>query len=203
MKNYSKGKTVLLLLILVVALILCGCEGMEEMNRSTQKEESKEESTPTVIEEAVPSDAPSTTPDNPEKLEEEIPARSTALEGTDVPTPTFTPIPTDTPVPTATPLPTNTPTPVPTNTPTPTLEPSPTPITRAVTGALDWDDEGHTVYYVVNINTGKFHKPGCRHISKMYAENTNYATDNGFASKDAAHDWLISQGFDPCGTCKP
>ena len=198
MRNFEKCKTIFLLLTFVFALLLSGCEGMEDSNRGTTSEGAASNESSNENEAVTVTDTPTSTPDVSEDQSEDL-VRATTPEVSDTPTPT--PVPTDTPTPTATPLPTDTPTPVPTNTPTP--EPSPTPIARAVTGALDWDDEGYTVYNVVNINTGKFHKPGCRHISKMYAENTNYATNNGFVSKDAAHDWLISQGFDPCGTCKP
>lgn len=73
---------------------------------------------------------------------------------------------------------------------------------RNYTGKLDlYDDE--FVYYVVNINTYKFHYPNCRHVSRMYAENTNYATENGFPDYETAREWLINHGFSPCGTCCP
>lgn len=81
--------------------------------------------------------------------------------------------------------------------------PTPTPKSKSYTGKLDWYEEDYLVYYVVNINTYKFHNPGCRHIKKMYEENTNYATDHGFATKQEARDWLIDQGYDSCGTCCP
>lgn len=84
-----------------------------------------------------------------------------------------------------------------------THEPTPTPKAKNYTGKLDWYEEDYYVYYVVNTNTMKFHYPHCRHVKKMYEENTNYATDNGFADWDDARNWLISHGYDPCGTCCP
>lgn len=49
--------------------------------------------------------------------------------------------------------------------------------------------------YVININTGKFHAPGCRTISLMNEENKKVVTES--------RDELIAQGYDPCGVCHP
>lgn len=83
------------------------------------------------------------------------------------------------------------------NTPTPTAKP------QNYTGKLDMYENDYYVYYVVNINTYKFHNTYCRHISRMYEENANYATDHGFADWEDARNWLISHGYSPCGTCCP
>ena len=123
----------------------------------------------------------------------------------DTPTPAPTATPTPSPKPTATPTPkaTATPTQKPTSTPTQKPTATPTPPQKQLTGRLDSYAGDYHVYYVVNTNTGKFHKPGCRHISKMNAENTAYATDHGFANSSDARSWLTSNGYDSCGTCKP
>jgi hypothetical protein len=49
--------------------------------------------------------------------------------------------------------------------------------------------------YVLNTNTHKFHYPGCKSVKKISPEN--YSTSN------SSRDELISQGYDPCGNCKP
>ncbi|MBQ6105712.1 MAG: hypothetical protein IJL03_07170 [Lachnospiraceae bacterium] len=80
---------------------------------------------------------------------------------------------------------------------------TPTPAPKHYTGRLDSYETDAYVYYVVNINTYKFHEKNCRHVKRMYEENTNYATENGFASWDDARNWLINHGYSPCGTCCP
>lgn len=52
-----------------------------------------------------------------------------------------------------------------------------------------------TASYVLNTNTHKFHYPSCRSVKKISPEN--YSTSNG------SRDEIISQGYDPCGICKP
>lgn len=49
--------------------------------------------------------------------------------------------------------------------------------------------------YVLNKNTHKFHYPSCKSVKKISPDN--YATSS--ESRDA----LISQGYEPCGICKP
>ena len=53
----------------------------------------------------------------------------------------------------------------------------------------------NSVSYVLNTSTKKFHIPSCRHVSKIAEEN--------FAETNNTRDFLISDGYDPCGTCKP
>ena len=123
------------------------------------------------------------------------------------PTSTPTPKPTSTPTPkptkTPTPKPTKTPTPKPTKTPTPKPTKTPTPKPKNYTKKLDDSTQGKTVYYVVNIKTKKFHRPGCGDVGKMNAENKEFATNAGFANAGDAREWLISQGYSPCGHCHP
>lgn len=49
--------------------------------------------------------------------------------------------------------------------------------------------------YVLNTNTGKFHRPGCASVAKMKAENRRDVTDT--------REELIQEGYEPCGQCKP
>jgi hypothetical protein len=122
--------------------------------------------------------------------------------------PTITPTPTSgadkeiSPTPTTlalTPIPTATPTRKPT--PKPTATPTPQP--RQLTGRLDYGGDDCYVYYVVNINTGRFHKPNCSSIGQMNSENARYATDHGFADRSAARSWIITMGYAPCQRCNP
>jgi hypothetical protein len=57
------------------------------------------------------------------------------------------------------------------------------------------DNEPVTNSYVLNTSTHKFHKPSCGDVDKIDPEN--YATFSG------SRDDVISQGYDPCGHCKP
>jgi hypothetical protein len=52
-----------------------------------------------------------------------------------------------------------------------------------------------SVSYVVNTNTGKFHYPSCKSVEKIKDKNRMDYT--GTRSE------LISQGYEPCGSCKP
>lgn len=49
--------------------------------------------------------------------------------------------------------------------------------------------------YIINTNTGKFHKPNCDSVTKMKAKNKKEFT--------GSREELISQGYEPCGNCKP
>ncbi len=49
--------------------------------------------------------------------------------------------------------------------------------------------------YVLNINTGKFHRPGCKWVGEMKAQNRKDIV--------TTRDKVIEKGFDPCKTCKP
>lgn len=49
--------------------------------------------------------------------------------------------------------------------------------------------------YVVNVNTGKFHLPGCRSVGQMKEANKKEIT--------AARDEMISWGYSPCANCNP
>ena len=50
-------------------------------------------------------------------------------------------------------------------------------------------------YYVLNTNTHKFHRPSCRHVSSIHAEN--------YSESSSSSSSIISNGYEPCGTCKP
>lgn len=49
--------------------------------------------------------------------------------------------------------------------------------------------------YVINTNTGKFHRPNCDSVTKMKAKNKKEFTGSRAE--------LISEGYEPCGSCKP
>lgn len=49
--------------------------------------------------------------------------------------------------------------------------------------------------YVINTNTGKFHKPSCHSVSDMKASNRQ-------SYKGSRND-LVKQGYEPCGNCRP
>lgn len=49
--------------------------------------------------------------------------------------------------------------------------------------------------YVLNTNTKKFHIPSCHSVDKMNEENKKHVHDS--------RDSVITQGYDPCGNCKP
>ena len=57
------------------------------------------------------------------------------------------------------------------------------------------EQQNTTASYVLNTSSHKFHYPNCSSVSKI-AEN-NYAVSN------SSRDELISQGYSPCGNCKP
>ena len=176
------------------------------IERSTNIQKTENVSVPSsaVTITPTPTNAPTPTP---------RPTNTPTPRPTNTPTPKPTNTPTPKPTNTPTPKPTNTPTPKPTKAPTPTPKPTktptpkptktPTPKPQKVTNSLDSSSGSYHVYYVVNINTYKFHKRGCRHVGRMYAENTMYATSHGFATVKDARDWLISHGYSPCGTCDP
>lgn len=49
--------------------------------------------------------------------------------------------------------------------------------------------------YVINTNTGKFHRSNCDSVTKMKAKNKKEFT--------GSREELISEGYEPCGNCKP
>ena len=85
------------------------------------------------------------------------------------------------PSPTAAPTPTPTPTPVPTSTPEPSVQP--------VAQDIELND------YILNTNTGKFHKPSCSSVDQMKESNKQPYT--------GLREDVIAQGYSPCGRCNP
>lgn len=49
--------------------------------------------------------------------------------------------------------------------------------------------------YVINTNTGKFHRPDCASATQMKRENRKDVT--------ASRDELVQEGYEPCKQCKP
>lgn len=56
-------------------------------------------------------------------------------------------------------------------------------------------ESGTTKEYVINTNTGKFHKPDCSAVKKIKASNREDYTGN--------RNDLISKGYSPCKLCNP
>ena len=50
--------------------------------------------------------------------------------------------------------------------------------------------------YIANKNTKKFHYPDCNSVKKMKESNKAFFYD-------VTRDYMIGQGYDPCGNCKP
>ncbi len=59
---------------------------------------------------------------------------------------------------------------------------------------LSGEDDAETEY-VLNTNTGKFHRLSCGSVVQMQEENREYT--------DCSRQELIEQGYEPCGRCKP
>ena len=66
----------------------------------------------------------------------------------------------------------------------------PTTTKKADSGASNSE-----IDYVLNTNTGKFHKPSCSSVKDIKPENR----EDFKGSRDA----VINRGFDPCGRCHP
>ena len=49
--------------------------------------------------------------------------------------------------------------------------------------------------YILNTNTKKFHKPGCRSVKQMSEKNKKEVKDT--------RDHIITDGYDPCKICNP
>lgn len=49
--------------------------------------------------------------------------------------------------------------------------------------------------YVLNTNSKRFHKPGCKSALNAKEENTDYYT--------GSREELIQKGYKPCGSCNP
>lgn len=63
-------------------------------------------------------------------------------------------------------------------------------------GITDPEPEGENdCSFVANMNTHKFHKPGCSSVKKMKESNKWYF--------DGTREELIAQGYEPCKNCKP
>lgn len=61
------------------------------------------------------------------------------------------------------------------------------------------DESGSTTTgtdYIANKNTKKFHYPGCNSVARMKESNKVFFYD-------VTRDYMIEQGYDPCGNCNP
>lgn len=105
------------------------------------------------------------------------------------PAPQVTPSPSPYVVEAPSPSPTAAPTPTPTPTPTPVPTSTPEPSVQPVAQDIELND------YILNTNTGKFHKPGCSSVDQMKESNKLPYT--------GLREDVIAQGYSPCGRCKP
>ena len=65
---------------------------------------------------------------------------------------------------------------------------------NAVVENTDTDNAEQTEF-VINTNTGKFHKPDCKSVKKIKAKNKE--------EFNGSRDELIAEGYEPCGSCRP
>lgn len=105
------------------------------------------------------------------------------------PAPQTTPSPSPYVVEAPSPSPTAAPTPTPTPTPAPVPISTPKPSVQPVVQDVELND------YILNTNTGKFHKPGCSSVDQMKESNKQAYT--------GLREDVIAQGYSPCGRCKP
>lgn len=105
------------------------------------------------------------------------------------PAPQVTPSPSPYVVEAPSPSPTATPTPTPTPTPTAVPTSTPKPSVQPVTQDVELND------YILNTNTGKFHKPGCSSVDQMKESNKQAYT--------GLREDVIARGYSPCGRCNP
>lgn len=118
------------------------------------------------------------------------------------PAPTASPEPTPTPEPSPTPEPTNTPVPetakppaAPSQAQQGTQNNSVTPGNTSGSGGQTAPQPANEASYVLNTSTHKFHRPTCRDVPKIAAENrSNVST---------TRDSIVAQGYTPCGHCHP
>lgn len=100
------------------------------------------------------------------------------------------------------------PTATPAPTPKPAAEPTPTPELQALAAAPVEEPAAERSVpaepvptpspekdWVLNTNTGKFHKPSCSSVKEIKESNRR---DVHMTRED-----VIAQGFQPCGKCKP
>lgn len=78
------------------------------------------------------------------------------------------------------------------NTPTQTPSSVPTPIPEPDS---DSESAAPDTTYILNLNTKKFHRPGCHDVKRMSEENKVEFT--------GARADVIAQGYDPCQKCHP
>ena len=118
------------------------------------------------------------------------------------PAPTASSEPTPTPEPSPTPEPTNTPVPetakppaAPSQAQQGTQNNSVTPGNTSGSGGQTAPQPANEANYVLNTSTHKFHRPTCRDVDKIAAENRSNVYDS--------RSNIIAQGYTPCGHCHP
>ena len=118
------------------------------------------------------------------------------------PAPTASSEPTPTPEPSPPPEPTNTPVPetakppaAPSQAQQGTQNNSVTPGNTSGSGGQTAPQPANEANYVLNTSTHKFHRPTCRDVDKIAAENRSNVYDS--------RSNIIAQGYTPCGHCHP
>lgn len=69
------------------------------------------------------------------------------------------------------------------------------PVVAPTTTADSSSDDPDAQDYVLNVNTNKFHLPGCESVDEM--------ADHNRRDVHATRESLIAQGYEPCGSCRP
>ena len=131
---------------------------------------------------------PSKTSDSDNRKSDTISKQEVTPEPTPTPEPKPEVAPTPKPDPVPTPEPEVTPEPEPAPEPIPEPEPAPEPAPAPAPEVIVRD-------YVINTNTGKFHRSTCNSASKIKPENR--------LDKTCTRDEIIAQGYVPCKKCNP
>ena len=118
------------------------------------------------------------------------------------PAPTASSEPTPTPEPSPTPAPPNPPVPetakppaAPSQAQQGTQNNSVTPGNTSGSGGQTAPQPANEANYVLNTSTHKFHRPTCRDVDKIAAENRS--------DVHTSRDNIVAQGYTPCGHCHP
>ena len=64
------------------------------------------------------------------------------------------------------------------------------------TGNEDGGSNASGYDYIANKNTKKFHYPDCKSVKRMSEKNKKFFYD-------VTREYMIEQGYDPCGNCDP
>lgn len=62
-------------------------------------------------------------------------------------------------------------------------------------GETSFNEIEETQEYILNVNTMKFHFPSCSSVQEIKEKNKK--------SYNGSREWLLENGYEPCGRCKP